>query len=792
VISGGGYTHPTYTAQTPTLTGANVLATFSSDATGHITALTTRTLAASDIGAQATLVSGTNIKTINGASILGTGDIVITGGSGLSTAYLSTRALNNADDGDAAGVTAHFLTSGAINKPTGENFSLLTLSYDADWATQLAGDWRTNKFHTRTQTTGAWTSWQTLATESWVTANFSGGGGTDTLASVTARGATTTADITTGLLYGSKGVSRFSFNEGNAAQTPSLYVLNTNTGGKAGGILAGTGGAGFCFDNSGVFVVLGETKTAFTNNALGSGSEFLTVYPSGNVKLGGGADTPGYKFIATGGKTAVSDLEVNGAVTLPYGASIMTNQWDELFFLKETTQSGGLLGLQGARPIYQGKSNGSWGNIETLYHTGNLIPFVQNTSGLVPNPGASYSGRFLREDGTWQVVSGGGGGGTVTSVDTAAANNGVTATWTNTTTTPRLTIGLGIITPTRVRLTSSVDPGIEFGNAAGNAKINSVDNNNLILRASSLRIGMGTAGWNYDEWAGIKWDNTTRTLFIGGPQAGATYWAKNGGDLNDTTVNFVGMLNDGLKVNGNKVFHGGNLGNFNQNTTGLVPAPIGTYSGRYLREDGTWQTVGSGGSVVETDTLASVTSRGNTTSSSIVINRNNGHLFFQENSVNKWHLESSGNRFYLVQTGVKNMLDISGSDMTVAGQLYTTNTHATSDVRLKTSIEDLEYGLEHVLKLRAVSFERKESLGIKELGVIAQEIKSVIPELVSTNKDGILSVNYAQMTSVLIKSDQELYTKVKEQEQRIIEQQLEMDGLKQELHNIKELLKNLK
>ncbi len=45
------YTHPAYTAQTPTLTGALVLNTFTSDATGHITALTTRTLTLANLGA---------------------------------------------------------------------------------------------------------------------------------------------------------------------------------------------------------------------------------------------------------------------------------------------------------------------------------------------------------------------------------------------------------------------------------------------------------------------------------------------------------------------------------------------------------------------------------------------------------------------------------------------------------------------------------------------------------------------------------------------------------------------
>jgi hypothetical protein len=389
-----------------------------------------------------------------------------------------------------------------------------------------------------------------------------GGGGSDTLATVTARGATTSLDISTGLLYGAKGTSRFSFNEGAGTITASMYLLNTYTGGKAIALITGSNYGSVVFDSAGYFSISSDAKSAFSGNTLGMGTELVTVYPSGNVRLGSGADVAGYKLIATGGKTAVSDLEVNGAISLPYGGSLLANQWDEIFIYKETTQSGGLLGLQGGRPIFQGKNNGVWGStLETVYHTGNLTAFVQNTSGLVPNPGAVFSSRFLREDGTWQVVSGGGGGGTgtVTSVDTAAANNGVSATWTNSTTAPRLTIGLGTITPTSVRLTAGITPGIEFGNISGNAKINSVDELDLILRASVIRIGMGGANWNYDDWAGLKWDNPSRTLFIGGPQAGTAYWAKNGAVLSDTTVNFVGMLANGLQVNSQAVWHAGNL-----------------------------------------------------------------------------------------------------------------------------------------------------------------------------------------------------------------------------------------
>lgn len=49
------------------------------------TGATSAAAALAALGAQATLVSGTSIKTINGTTLLGSGDLVITGGGGGST-----------------------------------------------------------------------------------------------------------------------------------------------------------------------------------------------------------------------------------------------------------------------------------------------------------------------------------------------------------------------------------------------------------------------------------------------------------------------------------------------------------------------------------------------------------------------------------------------------------------------------------------------------------------------------------------------------------------------------------
>lgn len=54
------------------------------------------TLTASDVGAQETLVSGTNIKTVNGTSLLGSGDIPVSGGGG---GTVTSVGVSNATDG---------------------------------------------------------------------------------------------------------------------------------------------------------------------------------------------------------------------------------------------------------------------------------------------------------------------------------------------------------------------------------------------------------------------------------------------------------------------------------------------------------------------------------------------------------------------------------------------------------------------------------------------------------------------------------------------------------------------
>jgi hypothetical protein len=100
-------------------------------------------------------------RLINGSSFNGTANITIsepTFFGGLS-AYTTTTPDTVPTNG---GFTVRYLSSGATNKPTGTDHSLLTMAYSSAWATQIAGDWRTNEFYVRGNNNGTWSAWDKL------------------------------------------------------------------------------------------------------------------------------------------------------------------------------------------------------------------------------------------------------------------------------------------------------------------------------------------------------------------------------------------------------------------------------------------------------------------------------------------------------------------------------------------------------------------------------------------------------------------------------------------------------
>jgi hypothetical protein len=100
-----------------------------------------------------------------------------------------------------------------------------------------------------------------------------------------------------------------------------------------------------------------------------------------------------------------------------------------------------------------------------------------------------------------------------------------------------------------------------------------------------------------------------------------------------------------------------------------------------------------------------------------------------------------------------------GGDIVATNNVYGVDLIATSDVRTKNSIETVESALDKVMKMRGVFFERNTEPGERRVGVIAQEIEEVLPEVVYTDSDGMKSVSYGSIIGVLIEAIKELSTK---------------------------------
>ena len=99
------------------------------------------------------------------------------------------------------------------------------------------------------------------------------------------------------------------------------------------------------------------------------------------------------------------------------------------------------------------------------------------------------------------------------------------------------------------------------------------------------------------------------------------------------------------------------------------------------------------------------------------------------------------------------------NDLTVSGDVV-----ISSDARLKSNIVSLGSTLPKLLQIDGKSYEMK---GKQKIGVLAQEIKEVFPELVSEDDNEMLAVNYQGLVPVLINALKEQDKIIKSQEARL-------------------------
>jgi hypothetical protein len=117
-------------------------------------------------------------------------------------------------------------------------------------------------------------------------------------------------------------------------------------------------------------------------------------------------------------------------------------------------------------------------------------------------------------------------------------------------------------------------------------------------------------------------------------------------------------------------------------------------------------------------------------------------------------------------------------DVAVTGNITATGTIIPSDFRYKKNITPVSDALKTIMKLRpknyvydSLNFPKKRFSTTKQIGLIAQDVEKVLPEIVITDKDGYKGLNYVEIIPLLISSIQS--------------QQAQIEQLKKEVSKLK-------
>ena len=111
----------------------------------------------------------------------------------------------------------------------------------------------------------------------------------------------------------------------------------------------------------------------------------------------------------------------------------------------------------------------------------------------------------------------------------------------------------------------------------------------------------------------------------------------------------------------------------------------------------------------------------------------------------------------------------------------TGNVTAYSDERLKENVSTIENALDKVSQLRGVEYTRKDTQE-RGIGVIAQEVEEIIPEVISSNIDGYKGVAYGNLVGLLIEA-------IKEQKEIVAKQQTQIEELTATVYNLLQKVK---
>lgn len=335
--------------------------------------------------------------------------------------------------------------------------------------------------------------------------------------------------------------------------------------------------------------------------------------------------------------------------------------------------------------------------------------FTSSTAGYAPASGGGTT-NFLRADGTWASPPG---------TTTISANN----------------------------VTAGTFPGALY-TFTDSARVNGdfiVDTNTFVVDSTNNRVGIGTTSpsQRLDVSGSVNVRSASPTVFF--DRNGSYTWRIANGDGTTYPLSSFNIANN-AGIAAITVTAANNVG------IGVTPSAWGSTWNAFDVGARSAFVYNSGGTTTDIWHNAFVDSAGNpkykaTAAASFYRLSGGQHL---------WYNAASGTAGATASFTQAMTLDASGN-LTVTG-----NVVAYSDARVKENVRVIDNALKRVRAIRGVTFTRTDMQDKtkRHVGVIAQEIEKVLPEVISDNDDGMKGVAYGNITALLIEAIKELQDEV--------------------------------
>ena len=112
-------------------------------------------------------------------------------------------------------------------------------------------------------------------------------------------------------------------------------------------------------------------------------------------------------------------------------------------------------------------------------------------------------------------------------------------------------------------------------------------------------------------------------------------------------------------------------------------------------------------------------------------------------------------------------LTFDGTNLSCAGDVVS---YASSDKKLKNNISNISSPIEKIKQINGVNFEWSEKQSVytgKDVGVLAQDVEKVLPEVVSEREDGYLAVKYEKIIPLLIEAIKDQQKEIEELKKKL-------------------------